>query len=119
MAHSSSYETPNGKKYRVRWRDENKKQREKRGFTRKRDAVDFKSELEGDFRTGTYVAPTAGRATIASLGADWMTRQTHLAPSTLRSVETAWRVHVKPRWGDRSMSSIKQLDISGSSHLGV
>lgn len=112
MAHISPYETPNGKKYRVRWRDENNRQREKRGFARKRDAIDFKSELEGDFRSGTYVAPTAGKATIATLGADWMIRQTHLAPSTLRSVETAWRVHVMPRWGPRSTSSIKQLDIS-------
>ena len=62
--------------------------------------------------SGTYVAPTAGRITIGALGPDWLKRQgAHTKPSSQRSLESAWRVHVEPRWGRTRLADVRASDV--------
>lgn len=100
MATVESYETKAGKRYMARFRDPvTRKTSKKRGFRRKDDARAYGEEVEHAKRVGEYVAPTASRATIGSLGPAWLERKRHRKPSTYRSLATSWRVHVEPKWG--------------------
>lgn len=36
---------------------------------------------------------------------------THLAPSTAHGYSSMWKTHVKPKWGDRVMSSVKPSEV--------
>ncbi len=108
MATVEPYSTQSGqKRYRVRYRKPDGKQTSKRGFRRKVDAENFKSTVEVQKMTGDYVAPSLGRVTVAELSLNWLARkESDLKPSTYKSIETAWRIHVEPRWGGVRISDI-------------
>ena len=84
MATIESYETSTGaKRYMVRYRTPQRTQTKKRGFKTKRDAQEFANTVEVSKASGTYVAPSLGCVTIATLGVDWLERQTaHTKPSS-------------------------------------
>lgn len=106
MATIRPYDTKAGKRYRVRYRTPDGRQTDKRGFTTKKAAEAFSYTVEVDKLMGSYVAPAAGRATVGELGPDWLARQAHLKPSALHSVDSAWKVHVEPRWGHYQLTKI-------------
>jgi integrase len=61
---------------------------------------------------GEYVAPALGRATVGELAAAWLARkQQTTAPSNYRMIESAWRVHVAPRWGRVSVADVDMLGV--------
>lgn len=97
--------------YRVRYRTPDRKQTSKRGFTTKRDAREFLHSIESSKSQGTFVDPADSKATIAALGAEWLAGQSHLKPSSLRPVESAWRLYVEPHWGRRSIGTIRHSDV--------
>ena len=105
------YETAGGRRYRVRYRDPDRRSREKGGFARKRDAEDYLANVTVATSRGEYVDPRTAKSTITELGAEWVANQTHLKPSAFRSVETAWRVHVEPAWGARRLGEIKHSEV--------
>jgi integrase len=108
MATINSYNTAQGKRWRVRYRTPDRKQTDKRGFRTKRDAEQFAATIEVAKMRGEYVPPTLGRVTVGELGPGWLERQRgHMKPSGFRSYESAWRVHVEPRWGPARVSEIK------------
>lgn len=109
MAAISSYKTKGGEtRYRVRYRTPDRRQTDKRGFRSKREAERFAATVEVAKMRGEYVSPTLGRITVAELGPNWLERQQgHMKPSGFRSYESAWRVHVEPRWGRIRVSEIK------------
>lgn len=111
MATIESYETKAGKRYRVRYRKPDRTQTDKRGFRTKRDAELFLASVEVSKARGEFVDATAARATIGSLGAQWIARQTHLKPSSYRPVATAWRVHVEPRWRTVTVAEIRKTAV--------
>lgn len=45
--------------------------------------------------------------TVGEVGAGWLAGQAHLKPSTLHSVESAWRTHVEPAWGASPVSEVR------------
>jgi integrase len=51
------------------------------------------------------------RATIGELGALWLANQSHLKPSSFRPVESAWRRHVRPVWGERRVGTIRHSEV--------
>ena len=107
MATIESYETKAGKRYRVRYRTPDRTQTDKRGFTSKRQAQDFAATVEVEKMTGQYVPPKLGYITVEEIAAKWLERkESDLKPSAYKSVETAWRIHVKPRWGKTRLSDI-------------
>lgn len=111
MATIEAYTAGGKTLYRVRYRTPDRKQTSKRGFTTKRDAREFLHSIETSKSQGTFIDPADSKATIASLGAEWLKGQSHLKPSALRPVESAWRLHVEPHWGRRRIGEIKHSDV--------
>ncbi|MBM4640462.1 tyrosine-type recombinase/integrase [Rhodococcus hoagii] len=107
MATIEPYDTQSGRRYMVRYRTPDRGQTKKRGFRTKRDAEAFAATVEVEKLNGSYVAPALGRITVGELGADWLARkQIDVKPSSYNSLETAWRVHVEPRWGRARIADI-------------
>lgn len=112
MASIDRYETAAGeRRYRVRYRTPDRRQTDKRGFRTKRDAELFLASVEVSKARGEYIEPAAARATVGELGREWLSRQTHLKASTYRPIESAWRLHVEPRWGQVSVSDVRTTDV--------
>ena len=111
MASITAYETTNGRRYRVRYRKPDRTQTDKRGFKTKRAAELFAASVHVDKASGTYIDPVAGKTTVDKLGTAWLAGQTHLKPSTFRTQEIAWRVHVQPRWGNHPINEITHSEI--------
>ena len=108
MATIEAYETKNkGKLYRVRYRKPDGKSTDKSGFTTKRDAQIFANTVEVEKLRGEYIAPKLGQITVGSLATAWIERKrADLKPSSFAPLETAWRVHVEPRWGATRLTDI-------------
>lgn len=112
MATIRPYDTAKGKRYRVRYRKPDGSQTDKRGFVTKDAAKAFANEVEVNIRRGEYVSPSAGRATIGDLGPDWLDRQRgHMKRSGFRSLESAWRVQVQPRWNNTQIGQIRFTEV--------
>lgn len=111
MGSVTPYETAKGRRYRVRYRKPDNSQTDKRGFKTKRDAELFLASVTVAKARGEYLDHSLGRATIGTLGTAWLARQSHLKPSTRHSVESAWRVHVQPRWSGEAVSSIQHTAV--------
>jgi integrase len=108
VATVEAYQTASGKRYRVRYRDPDKKQTDKRGFTTKREAAQFAASVEVSISRGEYVTPMAGKITVGELAKDWLqNKRASLKPSSFHSLEVAWRVHVEPRWASTSVQAIR------------
>lgn len=61
---------------------------------------------------GEYVAPSLCRVTIGELGSAWLARQQgHMKPSGFWSYESAWRVHIKPRWAGLRVADVRFSDV--------
>lgn len=98
--HSYSVKSSKRKLYLVSYRAPNNKQTTKRGFTRKEDAEVYLAGVTVSKSRGEYVDPADSKVTIGALGDAWLAAKVKsLKPSTYRSVEASWRVHVAPRWG--------------------
>ncbi|MHA7287125.1 tyrosine-type recombinase/integrase [Arthrobacter sp. MDT3-44] len=111
MATIEPYETSAGKRYRVRYRKPDRTQTDKRGFKTKRDAELFLASVEVSKARGEYIDATAARVTVGSLAEAWLSRQSHLKPSSYRPVATAWRVHVEPVWGGTAVSEVRKTAV--------
>lgn len=112
MATIEPYETKRGEtRYRVRYRTPDRRQTDKRGFTTKRDAKAFAATVEVDKMTGGYVSPTAGRATVDTLGTQWLAGLVDVSVSWRRRQESIWHVHVRPKWRNWQVSKINPGDV--------
>lgn len=113
MATINSYQTSSGAKlYMVRYRKPDRKTTMKRGFRTKRDAEEFAATVEVRKLEGDYVAPALGRVTVADIAPAWLSRkESDVAKSNYRMLESAWRVHVKPQWGTVRLSDIDLADV--------
>lgn len=100
------------RRYRILYRRPDNTQTTERGFTTKKAAELRLAEVEVSKGRGEYVDPADARATIRTLGTDWLaTRSADLKPSVYRSTESTWRIHVEPKWGRRSIGSIRHSEI--------
>lgn len=105
------YMTAAGKRYRVAYRKPDHSQGLKRGFTTKRDAELFLAEVEVSKARGEFIDSAAARVTIDALAGAWLASQGHLKPSAYRPVESAWRIHVQPKWGSRGVGTIRHSEV--------
>lgn len=111
MASVTPYSTATGKRYRVRYRTPDHRQTDKRGFKTKREAELFLASVEISKARGEYIDAADSKISVGQIGEAWLKRQTHLKPSALRSVQSAWRVHVEPRWAATPISRVKHTDV--------
>lgn len=98
-------------RYRVRWRDDAGKQKSKT-FARRRDADQWRTKVEHDVLSGTYIDPSAGRVTLRMYAEMWVERQVW-APSTRASASQALR-YVLADLGARSIGSIAPTDVKAA-----
>lgn len=100
--------TAGAKRYRISYRRPDRKQTTERGFKTKRDAELRLAEVEVSKSRGQYVDPADARATVTALGRDWLSaKERSLKPSTYRTLEASWRVHVEPRWGSMTVGAVR------------
>ncbi|PJJ62171.1 tyrosine-type recombinase/integrase [Compostimonas suwonensis] len=111
MGSIHAYTTSQGERYRVAYRKPDHSQGSKRGFTTKREARLFLASVDVAQARGEFVDPAAARTTIAELGPAWLARRRHLKASYYRSLESAWRVHVEPTWGEFPVGRIQFTDV--------
>jgi integrase len=111
MGSIEAYETTNGRRYRVRYRTPDRRQTDKRGFTRKRDAELFLANVEVSKARGEFIEASAQQATVSELGTAWMANQAHLKPSSLEPLRIAWRLYVEPQWGSTRVGAIRHSDV--------
>jgi integrase len=111
MGSIDAYESASGRRYRVRYRKPDHSQANKRGFRTKREAELYLASVEVKKARGDYIDASEARATIGDLGEQWMASQTHLKPSSVAVVESAWRLHVRPAWGAKAIGQIRHSDV--------
>jgi integrase len=111
MASIKRYATAKGELWRVQFRTPDNRVTQRRGFKTKKEAENFAATTHVSMSRGEYIDPSDARVTIGDLGAEWLGRRTHLKPSTRRSEEIAWRVHVQPRWGTVKLADIKHSSV--------
>lgn len=112
-----AYETKAGKRYEARYRKPDNRPARKGGFRLKREAEAYLATVEVSKLSGSYIAPSASQTTVDALGTVWIEAHTArvqaktLKASTLHSDESAWRIHVQPKWGSRQVGSILQSEV--------
>jgi hypothetical protein len=102
-----SAEHGRGLRWRARYVDDQGKEHSK-AFARKVDAQAWlDNEITPALASGTYVAPEAGRVTVAAVYASWSASQGHISPKTAATRRSAWSSRVEPRWGDMAAVDVK------------
>src|SRR5437660_11062547 len=97
-------ERKGGAVWRVRWRDEQGRNRSK-VLGRKRDAEAFDAEVRRLKRTRDLGQLDAGKQTLADFGEEWwrLHAETNLSRSTLKVYAALWDPHVLPRLGSQPL----------------
>lgn len=83
-----------------------------RSFQRKGDAIRWEMEQKRLLLSGEFVAPSAGRITVAELATDY--REARMGQVSVRaweSDESALRVHIVPAFGKLPISSVSPVQI--------
>ncbi|MCU1588887.1 MAG: phage integrase family protein [Frankiales bacterium] len=88
----------------VRWRDGAAQKR--KTFEYERDAKAFRSKVETDKSTGSYVDPQAGKIKFAEYAQRWLDVQT-FEDSTREATELRLRVHANPHLGHVQLQSLR------------
>ena len=108
MASIRKREGVRGTSYQLMYRDRAGKQRSET-FTRRRDAVARKGEVEVEVRTGTYVEPRHGRTTFGAWYERW--EPTRRVSKTRAAADRCYRDgHVLPRWHSVPLDAITYTD---------
>lgn len=88
-----------------------------RGFKLKRDAEAHLATVEVAKLRSAYVDPADAKIRIAELGPDWLAHhKASVTASSHHSVESCWRVHVLPRWGDYAVGALTRREIASWLH---
>lgn len=112
MGSVHSYPTKDGKRYLVRYFKPDQTHGAKRGFRTKRAAEEFLASVSVTITQNVYVDPRDAKITIGELAADWLPNQAAvLKPSAMHPLESAWRVHVQPRWGQIQVGAVRYSDV--------
>lgn len=107
MASIKRYATAKGDRWRVQYRTPDHRVTQRRGFKTKKEAEDFAATTHVSKLRGEYIDPADAKITVGELGPEWLTRRTHLKPSSRRVEEVAWRIHVEPVWGKAKLADIR------------
>jgi integrase len=96
-----------GLRWRARYVDDEGRERSKM-FDRRADAQTWlDNDITPSLASGTWVAPEAGRITVADVYASWSASQAHIAAKTAATRKSAWNARVRAHWGDVAVSDVK------------
>ena len=112
MASVHEYETKQGKRWYVKWKDAEWVSHTKRGFSRKTDAKDFAARLAVSINDGDYIDPQLGKISVGRLAATWLEgKRGAVKPKYWGNLESSWRVHVEPKWARRQVGTIRYSEV--------
>ncbi len=112
MASVHEYETKQGKRWYVKWKDAEWVLHTKRGFSRKTDAKDFAARLAVSINDGDYIDPQLGKISVGRLAATWLEgKRGAVKPKYWGNLESSWRVHVEPKWARRQVGTIRYSEV--------
>ncbi len=100
---------PDGR-WRARYRDPDGGKEYAKHFARKLDGERWLVEQQSKIVRGEYVDPSAGKQTVASYAAEWVTAQVH-RPSTAAVVDVDLRRHILPTFGHRQLASVRPSEV--------
>lgn len=98
------------KRYLVRWYDEDGSQRSRAAASRP-EAEAMLADVSVAKRSGRYVTPAAGAATVAEYVAVWLPRQVHLREASRDKVAERLRAHVLPAIGAVRLRDLTRADV--------
>src|SRR4051812_32055166 len=87
MGFVAAYETPEGRRYKVRYRKPDHSEGAKRGFTSKREAKLWLASVEVDMSRNSYVDPARARITVEVWMRTWLGTRADLRTTTRERVE--------------------------------
>ncbi|GAA1979111.1 site-specific integrase [Microbacterium pumilum] len=106
------YKTLDGRRYLVRYKKPDGTHAAKRGFRTKREAEEYLASVSVSIGKSQYVDPMDARITIGELGTTWLQNQAAvLKPSSMHPLESAWRVHVAPKWERVEIGMVRHSDV--------
>lgn len=100
-----------GKRWRARYVDPDGRERSKSFDTKTQAQQWINSEVTAKVVAGTYIAPEAGRVTVAMAYESWVKAQGHIAPRTLGTRKGAWSNRVEPEFGDSALTDVRSSKI--------
>jgi integrase len=99
------YETADGTRWRVRWRDEDGTMHS-RSFLSRNDARGFDADIKARKFRGD-VLPKAGKQTLAGAYDEWKrVRGRRRAAATLDAYEASWKAHIKGRFDHHRIGAL-------------
>ncbi|MFJ6905566.1 tyrosine-type recombinase/integrase [Streptomyces griseoluteus] len=96
--------------WQARYRDADGKQKA-RNFPKSRDAHAFLDRVRESVRSGTYLDPKRGEATLAAWWQEWWPGHMPARPTTRNRKLSLWTAHIEPKWGRRKLSSIRTAEV--------
>lgn len=103
-------EAASGVRYDVKLRDPNGRMYQ-RTFRTKREAEAYEDGERTDRRRGAWVDPRGADTLFATFATEWLASDPAKRPSALARDETIVRVHLNPKFGNRSLGSIAPRDV--------
>jgi integrase len=82
-------------------------------FARKGDALAFLSEVETVIRRGSWIDPSAGRASVRELAVAWVDSDPTKRESTTAREELTLRLHIFPAMGHLRIEQVGPRDVQG------
>lgn len=111
MASVQKSELPSGAvRYVVHYRSPDGRAR-KKSFKLRRDANNFRTEIEASKTKGTFVDPARARATVGQVAGEWLAGKANVAASTRERYQDIVNTHVLPKWGDVPLQSVRHGDV--------
>ena len=102
---------PKGKLWRVQYQAPDGSGKQKRGFRTKDEAELWAANNIVDMAVGAWIDPQKAKTKVSALWVPWYASKSGLAESSLTKMESAWRVHVEPRWGNLAVSQVTKTDV--------
>jgi integrase len=92
--------------WQARYRDADGRQKAK-NFPKQGDATAFLDKVRESVRTGTYLDPKRGAVTLNDWWEEWWPGHMPERPTTRNRKLSLWNAHIKPKWGQRKLASIR------------
>ncbi|SCD41422.1 Phage integrase, N-terminal SAM-like domain [Streptomyces sp. TverLS-915] len=96
--------------WQARYRDASGQQKAK-NLPTARDANAFLDKVRESVRSGTYLDPKRGNITLAAWWEEWWPGHTPERPTTRNRKLSLWNAHIKPKWGQHKLSSIRHTTV--------
>ena len=108
MANITAYETKSGRRFEVRYLKPDGRSSRKRGFARKKDAELWMAEhVTAAKASDMFVSHEAGMVTVGQLYEQFVAERSPIwKPSQAHTVDSRWRTHISPAFGDIPVSKI-------------